>query len=259
MRLEQAIRQVTERGEKAFIPYIMGGDGGLDELGGTLSFLEEAGATAIEIGVPFSDPVADGHVIQQAGQRALAGGTTLVRLLEQIERIRQDVRIPLILMTYLNPVLRLGVENFFDACDSAGIDGLIIPDLPLEQGHVLFDGVERHDVALIQLASLTSPRERLEQIARSSEGFLYAVTVNGTTGGRNTFSGELEAHLKEIATFSPVPVIAGFGISTPDHVREVSRPVSGVIVGSKIVELLEEERRSEIELLIAARKTAAVN
>lgn len=259
MRLERAIRQVTEREEKAFIPYIMGGDGGLDRLGETLSFLEEAGATAIEIGVPFSDPVADGPVIQRAGQRALAEGTTLERLLAQIERIRRDVRIPLILMTYLNPILRFGVENFFDACASAGIDGLIIPDLPLEQGHVLFDGVDRRGVALIQLVSLTSPRERIEQIAQGSEGFLYAVTVNGTTGGRNTFSGELEAHLKEIAAFSPVPVLAGFGISTPDHVREVSRPVSGVIVGSKIVELLEEGRRSEVEVLIAARKAAALN
>ncbi|WP_114571656.1 tryptophan synthase subunit alpha [Exiguobacterium flavidum] len=259
MRLEQAIRTVTDRGEKAFIPYIMGGDGGLDKLGGILTFLEEAGATAIEIGVPFSDPVADGPVIQKAGQRALAEGTTLEGLLAQIERIRQDVHIPLILMTYLNPVLQLGVDHFFDACASAGVDGLIIPDLPLEQGRILFDGADRRGVALIQLASLTSPRERLEQIAQSSEGFLYAVTVNGTTGGRNTFSGDLEAHLKAIEAFSPVPVLAGFGISTPDHVREVSRHVSGVIVGSKIVELLEEGRRAEIELLVAARKATTVN
>lgn len=253
MRLEQAIRTVNDRGEKAFIPYVMGGDGGIDRLPDILSFLERSGATAIEVGVPFSDPVADGPVIQEAGLRALAHEVSLHDVLEAIRIARQETTVPIVVMTYLNPIFRFGIDAFLATCREVGVDGLIIPDLPLEQSAQFFAKHDKQDIALVQLVSLTSPIERIQKIANQSEGFLYAVTVNGTTGGQTTFGESLEAHLANVAELSPVPVLAGFGISTPAHVKQLGASVAGVIVGSKIVELLQQEDRSAIEQLMAAR------
>lgn len=253
MRLEQAIRTVNDRGEKAFIPYVMGGDGGIDRLPDILSFLERSGATAIEVGVPFSDPVADGPVIQEAGLRALAHEVSLHDVLEAIRIARQETTVPIVVMTYLNPIFRFGIDAFLATCREVGVDGLIIPDLPLEQSAQFFAKHDKQDIALVQLVSLTSPIERIQKIANQSEGFLYAVTVNGTTGGQMTFGESLEAHLANVAELSPVPVLAGFGISTPAHVKQLGASVAGVIVGSKIVELLQQEDTSAIEQLMAAR------
>ncbi|WP_214847783.1 tryptophan synthase subunit alpha [Exiguobacterium sp. s193] len=253
MRLEQAIRTVNDRGEKAFIPYVMGGDGGIDRLPEILSFLEQSGATAIEVGVPFSDPVADGPVIQEAGLRALAHEVSLHDVLEAIRIARQETTVPIVVMTYLNPIFRFGIDAFLATCREVGVDGLIIPDLPLEQSTQFFAKHDKQDIALVQLVSLTSPIERIQKIASQSEGFLYAVTVNGTTGGQTTFGESLEAHLANVAELSPVPVLAGFGISTPAHVKQLGASVAGVIVGSKIVELLQQEDTSAIEQLMAAR------
>ena len=253
MRLEQAIRTVNDRGEKAFIPYVMGGDGGIDRLPDILAFLERSGATAIEVGVPFSDPVADGPVIQEAGLRALAHEVSLHDVLEAIRVARQETTVPIVVMTYLNPIFRFGIDVFLATCREVGVDGLIIPDLPLEQSAQFFAKHDKQDIALVQLVSLTSPIERIQKIANQSEGFLYAVTVNGTTGGQTTFGESLEAHLANVAELSPVPVLAGFGISTPAHVKQLGASVAGVIVGSKIVELLQQEDTSAIEQLMAAR------
>ncbi|WP_214845838.1 tryptophan synthase subunit alpha [Exiguobacterium sp. S90] len=253
MRLEQAIRTVNDRGEKAFIPYVMGGDGGIDRLPDILAFLERSGATAIEVGVPFSDPVADGPVIQEAGLRALAHEVRLHDVLEAIRVARQETTVPIVVMTYLNPIFRFGIDAFLATCREVGVDGLIIPDLPLEQSAQFFAKHDKQDIALVQLVSLTSPIERIQKIANQSEGFLYAVTVNGTTGGQTTFGESLEAHLANVAELSPVPVLAGFGISTPAHVKQLGASVAGVIVGSKIVELLQQEDTSAIEQLMAAR------
>ncbi len=244
MRLEQAIRTVNDRGEKAFIPYVMGGDGGIDRLPDILAFLERSGATAIEVGVPFSDPVADGPVIQEAGLRALAHEVSLHDVLEAIRVARQETTVPIVVMTYLNPIFRFGIDVFLATCREVGVDGLIIPDLPLEQSAQFFAKHDKQDIALVQLVSLTSPIERIQKIANQSEGFLYAVTVNGTTGGQTTFGESLEAHLANVAELSPVPVLAGFGISTPAHVKQLGASVAGVIVGSKIVELLQQEKMS---------------
>lgn len=253
MRLETAIRSVTSKGEKAFIPYVMGGDGGIDQLPEILTFLAESGATAIEVGVPFSDPVADGPVIQEAGLRALETNVGLKDVLDAVRTARQNVDVPIVLMTYLNPIFRYGLTAFLATCREVGVDGLIIPDLPLEQSEQFFEQEDKSDIALVQLVSLTSPMERIQKIADKSEGFLYAVTVNGTTGGQTTFDTTLEDHLANVAAHSPVPVLAGFGISTPEHVKQLSRPVSGVIVGSKIVDLLHQNDRETIRQLMAAR------
>ncbi|MGN7409519.1 tryptophan synthase subunit alpha [Sporosarcina sp. SAFN-010] len=249
-----AIRKRNEKGQSAFIPYMMAGDGGLDMLHERISFLEEAGADAIEIGIPFSDPVADGEVIQEAGSRALKRGVTLRKVMSELQA--QLHSIPLVVMTYLNPVLAYGVSEFVEDCERAGVKGLIIPDLPHEERGLLSDALIGKDIALVPLISLTSSLERIEKIARKAEGFVYAVTVNGITGVRSSFASDLMDHLRVLKGVSNVPVLAGFGISTPEQVRHFSSIADGVIVGSAIVTAFHEENLEKIQSLIEASRTA---
>ncbi|SET18754.1 tryptophan synthase, alpha chain [Oceanobacillus limi] len=253
-KLDKALNRTLESGQKVFIPYIMAGDGGLDSLKEQILFLQEAGVTAIEIGVPFSDPVADGPTIQEAGKRSLQHGTSLRIVLDYLKDLKPVVRIPLIVMTYLNPVFKYGIENFCTNALQSGISGVIIPDLPLEQSELIRDHLQENEIALIQLATLTSSEERMKKIAKASEGFLYAVTVNGITGERSTVdTGEgLEHYMKRIKKHSNTPVLAGFGISTPEQVRKIGAACDGVIIGSKIISLWKEGKRNEIKELIQA-------
>ena len=221
--LEKRIRECVAEGNKAFVPYMMAGDGGLATLKEKLLFLQEAGVTAIEIGIPFSDPVADGEAIQQAGARALAEGVTLRKVLEELQKCKEEVAVPLVVMTYLNPILAFGMPQFVEACRQAGIAGLIIPDMPLEESGPLREKLKGTDIALVPLVTLTSPDERITRIAESAEGFLYAVTVNGITGKRNEFGADLYSHLERVKGISPVPVLAGFGISTRRQVKEMGK------------------------------------
>lgn len=255
VRLQSAIESQVESGRKAFIPYIMAGDGGLAKLRQQLLFLQEAGATAVELGIPFSDPVADGPSIQEAGKRALAQGVTLRGVLNEIGNLRASVTIPIVLMTYLNPVFRYGIETFAKDCAEVGVSGVIIPDLPLEESAIMHDDLKKNDIALIQLVSLTSPQERIERIAKASEGFLYAVTVTGITGARAEFAANVGTHLAKLKEVSSVPVMAGFGISTPDQVREMGKLADGVIVGSRIVDALHLGDVESVKDLIGASNT----
>ncbi|REB07988.1 tryptophan synthase subunit alpha [Sporosarcina sp. BI001-red] len=252
--LTAAIRKRNAEGLSAFIPYMMAGDGGLEVLHERISFLEEAGADAIEIGIPFSDPVADGEVIQEAGSRALQRGVTLRKVMSTLQV--QSHKIPLVIMTYLNPVLAYGLPKFVADCECAGVNGLIIPDLPHEERGLLSDALEAKDIALVPLISLTSSTERIEKIARAAEGFIYAVTVNGITGVRSGFSSDLMNHLTDLKRIANVPVLAGFGISTPEQVREFSSVTDGVIVGSAIVTAFHEGKLDKIQSLIKAGQTA---
>ncbi|AIE60317.1 tryptophan synthase subunit alpha [Bacillus methanolicus] len=254
-RIEKTFAILKERNEKAFIPYIMAGDGGLDSLQEKIVFLEKAGATAVEIGIPFSDPVADGPTIQRAGFRALKEGTTLRGVLSVLAEIRPIVSIPLIIMTYVNPVLAYGMGAFITDAKKAGVDGCIIPDLPIEEEDLIAPILKDSGIELIRLVTLTSPPERMKEIARRGKGFLYAVTVTGITGVRSDFQNELGEYLKRVKSVSNKPVLAGFGISTPEHVREMSQYCDGVIVGSKIIELFEQGDLEGIEELIKAAKS----
>lgn len=254
--LQQQIESVVAKGESAFIPYIMAGDGGLDDLQRRILFLQEAGATAIEIGIPFSDPVADGPVIQQAGIRALNEGTTLQDVLHKVAHLKKDVTIPIIIMTYVNPILQLGVDEFARLSSLAGVAGVIIPDMPLEESGLLKEALKPVEIDLIQLVSLTSPIERVKRIAAASQGFVYAVTVNGITGTRQTLPDITFSHLAQLKAVSPVPVMAGFGVSTPEHVKQLGEVVDGVIVGSFVVDALANGREEEILPLISAAKAA---
>lgn len=252
--ITDAIHAVNERGEKAFIPYIMAGDGGIETLRETILFLQQAGVTAIELGIPFSDPVADGPVIQNAGERALAKGVTLRKVMQEVNKMQEEITVPIILMTYLNPVIRYGIEKFAQDCVTSGISGAIIPDLPYEESNLVRSAFGASNLALIPLVSLTSPQERIEKITAAGEGFIYAVTVNGITGERTSFGDNLGTHFAKLKAVSKVPVLAGFGISTPEHVQEMGALTDGVIVGSTIVTALANGNHETIEQLVAASK-----
>lgn len=254
MLLQQAINQVNNENRPAFIPYVMAGDGGLSNLPSTIRRLEKLGATAIEVGIPFTDPVADGPVIEEAGMRALANGTTLKNIIETLKNSRNEFSIPIIFMSYLNPILAYGQDRFARDAYEAGVRGVIVPDMPLEEKDILHPFLQASNIALVQLISLTSNAERMEKLAKASEGFIYAVTVNGVTGVRQTFNDELASHLAILKQLSNVPVLAGFGISSAEHVEQFATMCDGVIVGSKIVASLAENNWEAIEQLMGYKK-----
>lgn len=258
MTLQQAIEAVNTSGHKAFIPYIMAGDNGLETLRDTVLRLQEIGVTAIEVGIPFTDPVADGPTIEKAGERALANGTNLRNVLETLQSFANEVTIPLVAMTYLNPILAYGVAAFARDAREAGIRGLIVPDMPLEESGIIHEELRAEGISLVQLVSLTSPPERIAKLAKASEGFIYAVTVNGITGARAEFANNLAAHFAQLKSFSAIPVLAGFGISTPEHVGHFGTFSDGVIVGSKIVDSLAHNDWDTIETLVKAAKRMEV-
>lgn len=249
-RIENQFSERLNKGEKLFIPYVMAGDGGLEVLGGRLALLEKFGASAIEIGIPFSDPVADGPVIQQAGIRALQEGTTLKGVLEKIKEIRQLISVPLIMMTYMNPILAYGIDNFISDLEQSGIDGCIIPDLPIEEEEIISFKLEKIGVELIRLVTMATPKDRIEKIAEKGRGFLYTVTVKGITGVRNELDNSLSSFLKSVKEVSNKPVVAGFGVSSPEQVKELCQDCDGVVVGSKIVDLFNENKINEIKHLV---------
>jgi len=252
--LQQAIEQMKIAGNKAFVPYIMAGDGGLETLKPTILKLQQMGVTAIEVGIPFSDPVADGPTIEQAGERALAEGVTLRKVLEALASCKEEIEVPLVVMTYFNPVLAFGLEAFANACVAGGVKGLIVPDVPLEESAILRDTLNPHGIDIVQLVSLTSPPERIARIVAASQGFVYAVTVNGITGARTSFANDLNNHFARLREASQIPVLAGFGISTPEQVVSMGVLSDGVIVGSTIVTALHEGNLEKIEALVSASK-----
>ncbi|WHY75654.1 tryptophan synthase subunit alpha [Neobacillus sp. WH10] len=253
-RFEQTFSLLKENNKKAFIPYIMAGDGGLESLVDRMSLLERFGAAAIEVGVPFSDPVADGPTIQRAGLRALENGTTLKGIVAELEKAREIISIPILLMSYINPIYSYGIEKFVQEIRKAGVDGCIIPDLPIEEEDIITQQLEEAQVELIRLVTLTTPIERIRVISRKGKGFLYTVTVKGITGERNKYDTDLYKFLKTVKKVSPIPVMAGFGISNEEQIADLTNYCDGVIVGSKIVDLFEQNRISDMEKLMFSYK-----
>ena len=221
----------------ALIPFVMGGDPSLALTGPLLIALEDAGADVIEVGIPFSDPLADGPVIQAASARALAHGATPRRILGAIAAIRPRLRVPLVCLTYWNPVLQFGAgpAAFVRAVHQSGFSGIIVPDLPVEEGAPLRQAASREGLATIFLAAPTSPPDRLRAIAKASEGFIYYVSVTGTTGVRRILPPELFHGVRQLKLLTTKPVCVGFGISTPSQAALVARVADGVIVGSALV------------------------
>ncbi|WP_100331216.1 tryptophan synthase subunit alpha [Bacillus xiapuensis] len=249
-KIETVFQTLERTGKKAFVPYIMAGDGGMESLKEQLLYLQEIGVTMAEVGIPFSDPVADGPVIQEAGKRALANGVTLHQVLNELNKMQAELVMPLILMTYYNPVFQYGLEKFASDCQKAGVSAVIIPDLPIEEEEEISAPMEKNDLALIHLVTLTSTEERMEKIMQAAKGFIYAVTVKGITGARNGFSNDVPAFLRKMKEKSPVPVLAGFGVSTKEQAEVLSQSCDGVIVGSKIVDLFHKGQKESIQSLI---------
>jgi tryptophan synthase alpha chain len=253
-RFEKTFKALKENNTKAFVPYIMAGDGGLECLVDRLKLLEKFGATAIEVGVPFSDPVADGPTIQRAGIRALANGTTLKNIITELGKARKEVNIPILLMTYLNPIYRYGINEFVEDIRTAGVDGCIIPDLPIEEEGIITALLQEAEIELIRLVTLTTPMKRIQKIASKGKGFLYTVTIKGITGARNEYDSELNQFLQDVKANSPIPVLAGFGISNQEQITDLTKYCDGVIVGSKIVDLFHSEKLVEMEKLMSVFK-----
>lgn len=246
------LAELKQAGHKAFVAYIMAGDGGIEKLGEQIRHLQERGVTAIEVGIPFSDPVADGPTIEAAGNRALSEGITLEKVLDEMQRFDFEVKVPLVIMTYLNPVIRFGAERFTQEAKKAGASGVIIPDLPFEHRQLIEPFAKQQELVLIQLVTLTTIDSRLEEILKQAEGFVYAVTVTGITGSRDELAEEVGAFTRKVRELSPVPVYAGFGISKESHVDMLRDDVDGFIVGSAIVQAFHEGRIEDVEPLIDA-------
>lgn len=225
---------------KAFIPFITGGDPSLEVTRQLLIAMEQAGADLIEIGLPFSDPIAEGEVIQEATYRALTAGCTTDKLFDLVKEARKDVKIPMVFLTYLNSVFSYGKEAFLKRCVECGIDGLIVPDLPFEEKGELLDVCKEYGVAIISLIAPTS-KERIKAIAKEAEGFIYVVSSLGVTGVRSEITTNVEEMTDMVRQVTDVPCAIGFGISRLEQAAQMAGVSDGAIVGSAIVRIIGEQ------------------
>ena len=235
------ISKAFENG-KAFIPFITCGDPDLETTAAAVRAAAKNGADLIELGIPFSDPTAEGPVIQGANMRALSGGITTDRIFDFVRELRRDVTVPMVFMTYANVVFSYGSERFISACREIGIDGLILPDLPFEEKEEFQPFCSQYDVALISLIAPTS-ENRIAMIAKEAEGFIYLVSSLGVTGTRSEITTDLASIVKVIRGNTDIPCAIGFGISTPEQARKMADISDGAIVGSAIIKLLEKHGR----------------
>ena len=222
---------------KAFIPFLTAGDPNIEKTENYILELEKAGADLIEIGIPFSDPIAEGVVIQEADLRSLKAGTTTDKIFNMVASVRRKTDIPLVFMTYLNPVFHYGYEPFFTKCEEVGINGIIIPDMPYEEKGELNDIARSHQVDVISLIAPTS-EQRIQKIAADAEGFIYLVSSLGVTGVRSEIKTDLDSMIAAIRKVTDIPVAVGFGINTTDQAADIAKIADGVIVGSAIVKMI---------------------
>ncbi|MGN0704435.1 MAG: tryptophan synthase subunit alpha [Lentihominibacter sp.] len=232
------IKSAFEKG-KAFIPFITCGDPDLETTAAAVREMVKAGADLIELGIPFSDPTAEGPVIQGANLRALTGGVTTDKIFELVRELRQDVKIPMVFMTYANVVFSYGAERFISRCGEIGIDGLILPDLPFEEKEEFLDVCRDYGVDLISLIAPTS-ENRIARIASEAEGFLYVVSSLGVTGTRSEINTDLGRMVELVRENTDIPCAIGFGISTPEQAARMAGLSDGAIVGSAIIKILEK-------------------
>jgi tryptophan synthase alpha chain len=239
-RIEQKFQDLRAANRKAFIPFITAGDPDLATTRELILALDRAGADIIELGVPFSDPIADGPVIQRASERALASGTTLKGILKLGKEVREKSQVPLLIMSYYNPLLRYGLEKMAADLKASGYDGVLATDLTVEESEKFVGIMGAAGLNTVFLAAPTSSPERIRKIAAASTGFLYAVSRTGVTGERQELSSELRGFLQELRRHTKVPIAVGFGISRPEHVRAVWQEADGAVVGSAMVRVVEE-------------------
>lgn len=243
---------------KAFIPFITCGDPDLETTGKLVRAAVKNGADLIELGIPFSDPTAEGPVIQGANIRALSGGVTTDKIFDFVKELRKDVTIPLVFMTYANVVFSYGSEKFISTCKEIGVDGIILPDLPFEEKDEFEPLCKEYDVDLISLIAPTS-KERIAMIAKEASGFLYIVSSLGVTGTRSEITTDLASIIKVVRENTDIPCAIGFGISTPEQAEKMAAVSDGVIVGSAIIKLIEKygrESEKAVGEYIKSMKTA---
>jgi tryptophan synthase alpha chain len=234
-RIDRRFDDLKKEGKKALITFITAGDPDIDTTYDIVLALEEAGADIIELGIPYSDPLADGPTIQASSQRALAKGIKIRDIMNLVMRIREKSDIPIVYLVYYNSVFKYGIEKFLEDSKKAGVDGLIIPDLPLEERKEVLDIADKYEIYLIPLVAPTS-KERIKAICENGKGFVYCVTLTGVTGAREEIATDLEEYMRLVSSYTSMPKALGFGISGPEMARKLKSLSDGIVVGSAIVE-----------------------
>ena len=257
-RITATFDRLHRQGEKALIPYLMAGDPSLAETEALVVALEKAGADLIEIGVPFSDPIADGPVIQKAAERALRAGTSLRGILRTVKSLRTKTQVPLILMTYYNTIMAMGEREFCHEAAQAGVDGVIIPDMPPEEADLLQQASADKGPCLIFLLAPTSTTARKAEVIKRTSGFIYYVSITGITGAKLRDTDSIERNVRALQKKARKPVAVGFGIATPDDARQIAAFSDGVIVGSALVRKIEELQHSPDLIHGVSRFTASL-
>ena len=257
-RISDTFAKLQTLEETALIPYIMAGDPSLAETEELVLELERAGADLIELGVPFSDPIADGPVIQQAAERALRSGTSLVRILESVKHLRTQTQIPLILMTYYNTIMAMGEETFCEKAVEAGIDGVIVPDMPPEEADLLQQFAQKVNLIIIFLLAPTSTSARRTAVIQRTHGFIYYVSLTGITGSKLVDLQDVRRNVGKIQKVAKKPIAVGFGIATPEDAKQIGAFANGVIVGSALVRKIAEHQGSSNMLALVGQFTRSL-
>jgi tryptophan synthase alpha chain len=238
-RIDEVFARLRAAGERALGPYFTAGDPSLDVTRRLVIEAARRGADMVELGVPFSDPIADGPVIQRASARALANGVTLMRVMEMVTELRREIETPIVLMTYYNPVLAFGLKAFAEVATKAGVDGAIVPDLPPDEADPLATEAELVGLDLIHLVAPTSTPARMRMIARKTRGFVYVVPLTGVTGERQELPKDLSDQIRKLRALTTKPLCVGFGVGRPEQAEAVGQVADGVMVGSAVVRLVE--------------------
>jgi tryptophan synthase alpha chain len=260
-RIAAALAACRQRGQAALVPYLTAGDPDLDATRQFLRGFAASGADLIELGVPFSDPMADGPVLQRSAARALASGTTLMRVLELVAELRREIDTPIVLFGYYNPLFRYGIERIARDAAAAGVDGFLCVDLPPEEAHDLHAAARAADLDLIAMLAPTTPLPRVKRIAAAATGFLYFVSVLGVTGARNELPPELPELVAAVRSVTALPIGVGFGVQSPEQAAWVAGFADAVVVGSAIARIVEDTPRDAMEARVAdfvARLAAAM-
>jgi tryptophan synthase alpha chain len=245
-RIAARLEARKAEGKAAFVAFLTAGDPSLERTVDAALELEAAGIDVLELGVPFSDPLADGPVIQRSSERALARGVTLARVLEVVARIREKSELPLVLFSYLNPLLQRGLERVAGEAARAGVDGVLVTDLPPEEAGEWIQSARAAGLDTVFLASPTSPDARLRRVAEASRGFVYAISRTGVTGERQALSDDARPLVARLRALTSEPVALGFGISTPEQVKQAAAAADAVVVGSALVRFLEEHPQGDL-------------
>lgn len=244
-RIEKRLAALKREGKKALVAFVTAGDPHLKWTPPVVLELEKAGADIVELGMPFSDPMADGPVIQKSSERALKAGATLKGIFQAVAQVRKTSEIPILLMGYFNPILQYGIPQFFAAAKRAGVDGVLLVDLPPEEGEEARRAAKAEGLSLVYLLSPTSGRDRIDLVRRKGSGFIYYVSLTGVTGAAIRSQPALQQKLKEVVSGSPLPVCVGFGIKSADQAGTMARQADGVVVGSALVDCFAKARPKE--------------